>query len=133
MPNAVGRNGNVAPCKAVEEACTLEVQSKSCKSMVPLIESIKNEKEPDWDSAKPVKEHVSFDPDTTGSIRGEMEVRLVRQQLEAQQGTVGVTTGSQGGQEESKTGEQPTGSLDEGMARMMNMVQKTCDEAESML
>ena len=49
----VGRNGNFAPyntVNTVKEAHILEVQSKACKAMVPLIDSIRNEKEPDWDS-----------------------------------------------------------------------------------
>ena len=42
----VGRSGNFAPCNTVKDACILEVgQSKSCRAMVPLIESIfRNEK-----------------------------------------------------------------------------------------
>ena len=73
---------------------------------------------------KPEKECVSFDPDTRSIRKETMEVRLVRQQPEAQQGTTGVTTRSQ---EESKTGEQSTGSPDQ-MEKMANMVQKTCDD-----
>ena len=77
--------------------------------MVPLIDSIRNEAEPDWDSVKPEKECVSFDPDIKSIRKETMEVRLVREQLEAQQGTASATTGSQ---EE----------------KMVNMVQKTCDD-----
>ena len=95
----VGRNGNFAPHNTVKEAGLLEAQSESHKAMAPLIESIGNEKEPDWDCVKPAKEHVSFDPDT-GSIGKEtMEVRMARQRLGAQQGTAGVTSRGQGGQE----------------------------------
>ena len=58
-----GRNGNFAPHNTVKEAHILEVHSKAHKAMVPLIDSIRNETEPDWDSMKPEKECVSFDPD----------------------------------------------------------------------
>ena len=48
----VGRNGNSAPHNTVKEAHILEVQSKAHKAMVPLIDSIRNETEPDWDSTR---------------------------------------------------------------------------------
>ena len=69
----VGRNGNFAPCNTVKEAHILEAQSKAYKAMVPLIDSIRNENESDWDSMKPEKECVSFDPDIK-SIRKESEL-----------------------------------------------------------
>ena len=50
--------------------------------MVSLIDSIRNETEPDWDSMKPEKEHVSFDPDIRSIRKETMEVRLVGEQLE---------------------------------------------------
>ena len=106
----VGRNGNFAPYNTVKEAYILEVQSKAYKAMVPLIDSIRNEKEPDWDSMKPEKEYVSFDPDIKSIRKETMEVRLVREQLESQQGNASVP--ASGSQEE----------------RMVNMVQKTCDD-----
>ena len=72
-----------------------------------MIDSIRNETEPDWDSMKPEKECVSFDPGIKSIRKETVEVRLVREQLEAQQGTASAPA--------SRSQEE----------KMVNMVQKT--------
>ena len=128
----VGKYRNFTPFNTVKDDFVVESQSMPCKAKVQIIEATRNETELDWDAMKPEKEIASYDPDTRSFRKETMTEFILRQQVEDQQGSGGVTTRSQGqGQEESKTGDpQATqqATTDVSVQRMVDMLQKTYDD-----
>ena len=124
----VSNNANFATYDTVKDALLLEIQAQSFKSKAIIVEAIREEKEPTWDSKKPERYFASFDPVQKSYRKETLLEKTERVTLEQQQSET-IAARVRASREEGKTAEaadQPA-ELPEEIKQLVKTIQEGYD------